>query len=219
MSAFMRTAAMARLESVRALRSRGALMAAVLFVSAHAVGRWQDVPDGFFVVGFLMALLFGFSPGLSEDRARAFDRLLVPNLLRPVDYALGKVAGMAVWVFALAAWAWAAAVALSAGDVAFASWYAALAFLLGTAALPWVVLTDLLLDVRLPAAVVFVAALVCMVVAIALGADPARILMRAGLLITPHSWPSLSPLLVRALVGVAVAPLLIVAADRVRRRA
>jgi hypothetical protein len=205
-----RAGALARLESVRALRAWGTLLGALVFTAAHAVGRWQSAgSDGFFVLGSLAAYALAFSPALSADRDLSFDRLLVLDLLSPFEYAAGKAAAMVAWTVSCAAFLWTVATLFSGGDVRFAGWYTAMLLLMALAALPVVVATDLFLAMRLPAAVALLLAMVVFVVLSALGLEPATVLVALGLAVTPYSWVSLGPLLLRACVAVALTPVLI----------
>ena len=206
----VRAAALARFESVRALRAWGTVLGALVFTAAHAVGRWQGAgSDGFFVLGFLAAYVVAFSPGLSADRGLSFDRLLVLDLLSPVEYAVGKTAAMVAWTATSGAFIWTVAALFSGGDVRFAGWYTAMVLLLALAAMPVVVATDLLLGTRLPAAAALLLAVVVLVLLMALGVEPQAILGALGLMFTPYSWVSLGPLLLRACVGVALTPVLV----------
>ncbi len=197
--------AFARLEALRSLRARGSLLGAVILLVTYAVGRWQsDSPEGFLVLGYLAAFAAAFSPGLSTDRSLSFDRLLVLDLMAPWEYAAGKTAAMAAWVGSSAAGAWTVAFLLSGFDLRFAGWYSAFLLLLAAAALPLVAATDLLLRIRLPAAAALLLALVALIVVMALSGKETSFLGALGLAVTPYSYASLGPLLVRACLGVAV---------------
>ncbi len=197
--------AFARLEALRALRARVTLLGAAVLAAAHAVGRWQEAgSDGLFVLGFIAAWALAFSPGLSADRSLSFDRLLVLDFLSPLEYAVGKTAAMVAWIASLAAFAWTVAALFSGGDVRFASWYTALGALLTLTALPAVAATDLLLGIRLPAAATFVLVFVVFLVLSAVGVEVFAVQAALGLVVTPYSWVSLGPLLLRSCLGVAL---------------
>jgi hypothetical protein len=217
MRSLARAAAVGRLEAKRALLAQGTARGVAIFAVAHAVGRWQGAgSDGLFVLGFLAGYTLAFSPGLSADRGLSFDRLMVLNLVSPWDYAAGKAWAMLAWTAGFAAFCWAVAAAVPGGGLRFAGWFGALAFLMALTALPAVVATDLLLGTRLPGAVALILACVALVVALALGADPPEVLSALGLLVTPYSYASLVPLLLRSCVGLAVAPVLVALGAAVR---
>lgn len=214
-----RVAALGLFEASRALRSRWTALGVLVFFVAHALGRWQHADDdGLFIAGYLVAFAISFAPGLATDRGLTFDLLLVYNLVSACDYALGKEVGMVAWTTAFTAACWGVAVALGGGDFRFATWYAASVGLVVLAALPFVVVADLLLTTRLPAAAVFIMLVVVLFALVAVGVEPATIQSWLGLRLTPHAYASLVPLLVRAGVGVAVTPALIVVALRLARR-
>ena len=203
--ALTRARAFARLEALRALRARVTLLGAAVLAAAHAVGRWQEAgSDGFFVLGFIAAWALAFGPGLSADRSLSFDRLLVLDLLSPLEYAVGKTVAMLAWIASLAAFAWTLGALFSGGDVRFASWYTALAALLALTALPAVAATDLFMGIRLPAAATLVLVLVVFIVVAALGVEPAAVMAALGVGVTPYSWASLGPLLLRACAGIVL---------------
>jgi hypothetical protein len=181
------------------------LLGAGVLAAAHAVGRWQDAgSDGLFVLGFIAAWALAFSPGLSADRSLSFDRLLVLDLLSPLEYAVGKTAAMVAWIASLATFAWTVAALFSGGDVRFASWYTALGALLALAALPAVAATDLFLGTRLPAAATLLLFFVVVMVLAAAGVEVLAVQRALGLAVTPHSWVSLAPLLLRACAGIVL---------------
>ena len=214
-----RVAAFGRFEASRMLRSRWTALGVLVFLGAHALGRWQGAGnDGLFMAGYLVAFAVSFGPGLSADRGLAFDLLLVFNFLSPADYALGKSAGMLVWTVTFTAACWAIAVSLGGGDVRFATWYASLLILVVVAALPFVVVADLFLSTRLPTAAVLIVLVAVLFALVALGVEPFTIQEWLGIQVTPYSCPSLVPLALRAGVGVVVTPALIVVGLRLARR-
>ena len=214
-----RVAALGRFEAARMVRSRWTALGVLVFLVAHALGRWQHAgSDGLFTAGYVVAFALSFGPGLSADRDLAFDLLLVFNFLSPGDYALGKSAGMLAWAAAFTVVCWAIAAALGGGDVRFATWHAALAALLVVAALPFVVVADLLLSTRLPTAAVLVVLVVCLFTLLALGVEASTLSSALGFQVTPYSYRSLLPLLLRAGVGLALTPALIVVGILARYR-
>ncbi|HSW29357.1 MAG TPA: hypothetical protein VLH75_07665 [Longimicrobiales bacterium] len=208
--ALSRSWAFARIETARALRARVTLLGAGVFTLAHAVGRWQDAgSDGLFVLGYIAAWALAFGPGLSADRSLSFDRLLVLDLLSPLEYSVGKTAAMVAWIASLAAFAWTVAVLFSGGDVRFASWYTAMAALVALVLIAAVAAVDLLMGTRLPAAATLLLLMVVFVVLAALGMEGTAAFVRLGLVVTPYSYASLGPLLLRACVGVALTLVLV----------
>lgn len=208
-----RSWAFARLETLRALRASVTLLGAVVLAGAHAVGRWQDAgSDGLFVLAFLAAWALAFGPALSADRSLSFDRLLVLDLLSPLEYAAGKTAAMVAWIASLAAFAWTVATLFSGGDVRFASWHTALVVLLALTALPAVAATDLFLRIRLPAAATLLLVVVVFVVLSAVGVEALAVQAALGFVVTPYAWVSLGPLLLRACAGIVLTVALVGAA-------
>ena len=214
-----RAAAFGRFEASRMLRSRWTALGVLMFLGTHALGRWQGAGnDGLFIAGYLVAFAVSFGPGLSADRGLTFDLLLVFNFLSPGEYALGKSAGMLVWTAAFTAACWAIAAVLGGGDVRFATWYAVLLVLVMVVALPFVVLADLLLSTRLPTAALLIVLVMVLFTLVALGVDAITIQEWLSIQVTPYSYPSLVPLALRAGVGAAVTPALIVVGLRLARR-
>jgi len=218
-TALRRSLAFARFEAARALRSRGLLLAAAVFLLVHATGRWLvDGDDHLFGVGFLLAFAVACRPALSEDRERFFDRLLLLHLLSPVEYAVGKTIATVAWTSTFAAASFAVALLVGRGDLLFAGWYALLFLLLALAALPFVFSIDVVLATRVPAAVFLLLTMVTLFAAVAVGTDPERIQAVLGLRSSRYHFETLVPLLVRALAALATVPVVVLAGLRLRSR-
>jgi hypothetical protein len=122
-----RTAELVRFElrrSARAPRSWLGLTAAMVIVAADHLLRSpaSRAGDSLFVIAFTVGLITVFRTGWAEDRASAFDELLIPGLVRPHEY-FGSRVGVAALLILLIVGVTAAA-ELLLGRASVAAWYA-----------------------------------------------------------------------------------------------
>lgn len=212
--------AVARFELRRRTRSvaaRGTAAALLVLTIAGRVGGGPDVAAELYGYGWLLALLFGVSFGLAEDRSRAFDELVVGNLLQPGTWVAGKVAALYAALLGFGLAALLVGVAALGGGLARAAWPGVAFLLVAWTAAPAALLVEAALGVRAPMVVVAAAVLVGVGAADALGGDPGRAVALLGLDLESGDWSSLAPLARRA--AVAVWPVLGLGAWVAARRA
>lgn len=189
-------------------RSPGARIAVVAFVVLLAIGHgvyWSALPpraadDRMFGWAYLTAMFALLRFGLAEDRTRGFDEFLVINLVTPARYVAGKLLAAVTTIAAFAAGAFVLAYALGGADWEYAAWYTTLFTLVAWVYLPAVLIVELAIATRYPAAFVFVAFAAGLTIARAFTGTES-IVAALGFDVERFAYASLGPLARRALVS------------------
>ncbi|HEX7049691.1 MAG TPA: hypothetical protein VF188_05715 [Longimicrobiales bacterium] len=199
-----RTVAVARFELRRLLRSRSTLIAIACFLMVLAAGHWsywasmppRAADDRLFGYAYIGAMILSLRLGLAADRDLGLDAFLVRNFVAPVEYLAGKVLAVAVQLVGFGVLAFVAALALSAGEWEYATWYVLLFTLVAWLFLPGVLLAELVVRTRYPVAAVVVG----FVIALAIGEAFSDVLVwvsALGLDVERFAYATLEPLVWR----------------------
>jgi hypothetical protein len=209
--------ALARFEALRMARSRATGLGLLIFAGAHGIGIWRELGrDRLFITAVFVSWALSFRPGLSEDRALGFDRLLVIDFTGSWGYALGKVAGATAWTVGYVLICAALSASTLLIDPGLVVWNGTIILLALLAASPLVLGTDLVLKTSLPAGAALFVFFLTAFVAVALGVEAIRLATWLGYNVTRGHPGSLVPLATRAAGGVVLAALLVAAAAHVR---
>jgi hypothetical protein len=207
--------AVAALELSRIARSPTTLIAIIVFTGLAAAGQWlhwRTLPpraddDRLLGYAFILAAMIGLRLGLSNDRKRGIEQLIVDNLIGPVSFFLGRLLSLIVTLSIFTAYAIIAASILSAGDWNFALWHTLLLALAVWIFTPLLLLVELVVDTRLPGPAVFVVFVVTTIIAgITVGVQPLIDLL--GFRAVRLDYATLAPLAWRALIASGITALL-----------
>jgi hypothetical protein len=147
---------LAAFEMRRLLHDRLAWIGAAVFAAVLGLGAWQywnalpPRPENsrLFSEAYILALVIAAHAGLARDRMARFDAYLCANFADPLEVYGSKVISTLVYLAGFAVFAFACALATSAGDVSYAAHYAGLFFLGAVLILPAVILAELALNTR-----------------------------------------------------------------------
>lgn len=202
------THAVINLELMRTARAPATTVALCGFISVLILGQilhLKALPprpddDRFFGYAFLIAAMIGLRLGLSTDRKRGSDQLLLGNLIRPAALYLGKIITLACNLLIFAGAAALCATISTAGDWNFALWYTVVMTLTIWCYMPLLLLTELSMDTHYPGPAAFALFVLLVVIGAAIiGAD--QIVQLLGFQTQRFTYSSLIPLARRTLLA------------------
>ena len=202
-------------ELKRRARSFRTAAAFVLFLAVLGVGSWfywQALPprpqdDRLFGDAYVLAALVALHAGIARDRRFYFDAFLANNILAPRELYTSKLCATVLCLLAASCCTFVVALAMSAGDVEYSAWYSIVLCLVALLFLPAVLLSELLLEIEYPVAIVALAFTALLSVA-GRASGARRILDALALAGERFDYSNLSRLALRAFIAVAVTGLL-----------
>jgi hypothetical protein len=202
------------LEWRRVVRDRSSHVALGLFVLVAGIGAWlywnalPPRPPGSRLFGeaYVLALVVGGHVGLARDRAVRFDAFLISNFVTPAHYYVTRVVIAVMTLTAFAAIAFAIALVLSFGDLAYAAEYAATLYFASLMALPAIVILELFLNSRHTVAILLIGLVVTMTL-YGRANDPRPVLRALGLSGELDVWASLFRSGIALTISIAFYPL------------
>jgi hypothetical protein len=122
---------------------------------------WQSLPPRpsggrLFGEAYIVGLVIGFHSGCARDRQYNFDRYIVANFVTPASLYFGRLLCALAFLLAYGISAFLCALAYSRGDVGYAAHYTQLLFLASLVMLPMVVAIELVLNTRMPVAILVI---------------------------------------------------------------
>lgn len=185
-------------------------------ISLRNHGTWSFDPE-MLGTGFAFGALFVVRSGLVEQRTGGLQDFLRVNFITPSQHVLAAVLSLTATWLLYSAWAFAVALALSAGDAGLAAWTVWLLALTLGMLLPYALMVECASDLRTPLFVpgfIYFAGL--FILAAALGYQRMAELLGLN---ADRAWPASSlPLAARAGVSLVVGFALVLLLTRVRAR-
>lgn len=219
--------ALLRLELVRFAKDRNVWVGLTLFIAFLLLDAWQyahALPPRrhdltILAYAFMLLAAIAFHTGIARDRASSFDAFLAWNLLHPRSLYAGRLAAYILEILGLGLVCMLLAVSVALGNVEFGIWLPAVFTGVFLMALPLIVLAELALNTRYPAAIVALLFSVSMTLVFRLG-NPKAVMGALGLDLRPLDFGGLGALWARGLVAIAISaalyPLFLLRLDKLR---